>query len=1092
MLPNEHFQKLLYDLFCLWHGVQRHYDPPFTDSEEQRLAKVKTMICKLLTEIDGRVLRIQQNQTGGMKGQDFYEEWTMLTWNVLCITSRLQNNLSSQNVISNDDKVIYQRLNQALVELVNYSNVNMPFMGYYQDTDFEVLRQNTERTLQELYLLTRRLSLAPFHSPSETETFRLECIEFGERFLGPSIEHLKAFCNTHSVARWRDVRAAQIVRMRDQLSELDESVTNLVAFYSIMMYILAVLAARLQGLRYEINMVKKVYELDEQVKVLSQVVFGALELLMSDCVLATEPSTSAILVTNNLFSMNCGALARGVVFKDFEIQVVSEETAEHIQSEMNRARLLQQPNKISQPPSAALLAMKPTSGTKRSNAVSNGERGFVDAVGNTAHKKSDVNSKEYVTIYPVYNAKYRYWQATYPHLLCTTRQKGRQSTHNSFQDLSPSNPSSDKSNGKRPIFYFHIKATMFSPSGSFATAHNLSLPFTIATRRNQDCQVQRMMSSYTATIFWLYGCNHQEGLLLQWVDTGMHWEQFKHLYKQHFKVNAGVQRGLIDDDFELLKYKLQCPDCQSGEDGATVNGIQQIVTFKNVLCPHLRYECGSTNVRFSVWRGMLELLQIFHDTRNNVRKLWEMGLLLGFLEFDEGDKLLEHHKSALIMRLSFVTGGTICFTVKSMAHTLDHRATRPIHLEPLDLKKLQTKCLKDYLRDIADAEKVKYILNASHQVVRITEVLAQLGEGEVAGAEGSRDISSNVTHTGDIAAMQHIRFTAMRIAVVTCKVKPPSADQLEVDVESSARRISSVPPPNDDFLRELVQLASFHGKSKQEVLDVVESLSDDYFMRKSNGFPDTPTSSVISPQPSSVQPYASSSQLPSPVGSTTPLRYTPIYDKFEYVYPKGIRFPVGWTRRQRMKRQYRIAVIGAPACGKTALIRRFAFDEYTDAYDPTIEDRYKKTIIYKGKAAHLEILDTAGKELVSEMMQRYISSADAFMVLYSVGSRKSYEHALHLFHQIAQVRGVNSIARLLVAAKCDSEHREVSADEGNTLSAQLSCSFAEVSSRLSINVHEVFEELVSQLRYIESVGRDGQRRNKEYYPNTGNSLCCFL
>lgn len=32
---------------------------------------------------------------------------------------------------------------------------------------------------------------------------------------------------------------------------------------------------------------------------------------------------------------------------------------------------------------------------------------------------------------------------------------------------------------------------------------------------------------------------------------------------------------------------------------------------------------------------MLELLQIFHDSRNNVRKLWEMGLLLGFLEFDE-------------------------------------------------------------------------------------------------------------------------------------------------------------------------------------------------------------------------------------------------------------------------------------------------------------------------------------------------------------------------------------------------------------------------------------------------------------------------
>lgn len=92
-----------------------------------------------------------------------------------------------------------------------------------------------------------------------------------------------------------------------------------------------------------------------------------------------------------------------------------------------------------------------------------------------------------------------------------------------------------------------------------------------------------------------------------------------------------------------------------------------IVTFKNMLCPHLRYECGSTNVRFSVWRGtfiigfiikiywnlmkrpislffihksqlisgMLELLQIFHDKRNNVHKLWEKNFLHGFLEFDQ-------------------------------------------------------------------------------------------------------------------------------------------------------------------------------------------------------------------------------------------------------------------------------------------------------------------------------------------------------------------------------------------------------------------------------------------------------------------------
>ncbi|KAK5972303.1 hypothetical protein GCK32_001634 [Trichostrongylus colubriformis] len=192
-----------------------------------------------------------------------------------------------------------------------------------------------------------------------------------------------------------------------------------------------------------------------------------------------------------------------------------------------------------------------------------------------------------------------------------------------------------------------------------------------------------------------------------------------------------------------------------------------------------------------------------------------------------------------------------------------------------------------------------------------------------------------------------------------------------------------------------------------------------------------------------------------------------------------------------MKRQYRIAVFGASACGKTSLIRQFVSGDYTESYDPTIEDRYKKTLMYKGRPAHLEILDTSGKELVSEMMTRYITSADAFMVLYSVGSRKSFEYAVHLFSQIAKLRGVNSIARLLVAAKCDSDYREVSPEEGNTLSAQLSCSFAEVSAKMNINVQEVFDEMVSQLQYIETM-QYSRRADQQLYRNSGNSFCCFL
>lgn len=40
MLPNDAFQKLLYDLFCVWHDVRRHYDPPINYTEEEKMVKV--------------------------------------------------------------------------------------------------------------------------------------------------------------------------------------------------------------------------------------------------------------------------------------------------------------------------------------------------------------------------------------------------------------------------------------------------------------------------------------------------------------------------------------------------------------------------------------------------------------------------------------------------------------------------------------------------------------------------------------------------------------------------------------------------------------------------------------------------------------------------------------------------------------------------------------------------------------------------------------------------------------------------------------------------------------------------------------------
>lgn len=54
----------------------------------------------------------------------------------------------------------------------------------------------------------------------------------------------------------------------------------------------------------------------------------------------------------------------------------------------------------------------------------------------------------------------------------------------------------------------------------------------------------------------------------------------------------------------------------------------------------------------------------------------------------------------MIMHLSFTIGGCVLLNVKSAT------SNQILNLEPLDLKRLQAKSLREYLRDIAVTEKV--------------------------------------------------------------------------------------------------------------------------------------------------------------------------------------------------------------------------------------------------------------------------------------------------------------------------------------------------------------------------------------------------
>ncbi len=60
--------------------------------------------------------------------------------------------------------------------------------------------------------------------------------------------------------------------------------------------------------------------------------------------------------------------------------------------------------------------------------------------------------------------------------------------------------------------------------------------------------------------------------------------------------------------------------------------------------------------------------------------------------------------------------------------------------------------------------------------------------------------------------------------------------------------------------------------------------------------------------------------------------------------------------------EMRLCVMGDGGTGKTTLTIQLVHNHFTESYDPTIEDSYRKQVLIDGETVVLDILDTAGQE----------------------------------------------------------------------------------------------------------------------------------
>ncbi|KAI6239047.1 hypothetical protein M3Y99_00606700 [Aphelenchoides fujianensis] len=167
---------------------------------------------------------------------------------------------------------------------------------------------------------------------------------------------------------------------------------------------------------------------------------------------------------------------------------------------------------------------------------------------------------------------------------------------------------------------------------------------------------------------------------------------------------------------------------------------------------------------------------------------------------------------------------------------------------------------------------------------------------------------------------------------------------------------------------------------------------------------------------------------------------------------------------------YKICVIGSGGVGKSSLTIQYFQKQFSEFYDPTIEDQYIQHCEIDGNWVILDVLDTAGQEEFSAMREQYMRNGHGFMLVYSVTDSTSFENARELKNQVMRVKDVEEYPILLVANKVDlANNRVITEEMGRELADTLKLPYLETSAKdPPLNVEAAFHELVRIMKSYQS------------------------
>eukprot|EP00730_Choanoeca_flexa_P016418 TRINITY_DN7745_c0_g1_i3.p1 TRINITY_DN7745_c0_g1~~TRINITY_DN7745_c0_g1_i3.p1 ORF type:complete len:178 (+),score=39.58 TRINITY_DN7745_c0_g1_i3:261-794(+) len=172
-------------------------------------------------------------------------------------------------------------------------------------------------------------------------------------------------------------------------------------------------------------------------------------------------------------------------------------------------------------------------------------------------------------------------------------------------------------------------------------------------------------------------------------------------------------------------------------------------------------------------------------------------------------------------------------------------------------------------------------------------------------------------------------------------------------------------------------------------------------------------------------------------------------------------------------KEFKICLLGSGSVGKSALAIQFTEDRFVESYDPTVEDCYRKEITHNDSKIMLEIIDTAGTEQFTSLVELYIKNCQGFVLVYDVTKKSTLEDLEPIKEMVWKIKkgtAKKPPPLLLIGNKTDMNGREVLMAVGHGKAKEWKASFVETSAKASDDVNKAFLAMVDKLDANQSGG----------------------